>query len=161
VADKDRKGKKNKLESVPTVIEESESWWEEDKPFDAWFINEDNHEHQVDVALLGPPALKAESKDRIEIIKRSYDLLKQFTQSELKVLLTLKRNTSPKAWTVREDLLVLTLSASNKETAELLQYRNKEAVKKRLQLLRAKGLDKRDPDSADEAETEEDEALNE
>lgn len=65
---------------------------------------------------------------------------------ELKVLMGLKRNSSSKSWTVREDLMILTLTMSNREIAEQLQERNKEAVKKRLQLLRSKGLCKRMPE---------------
>ncbi|MEW6347919.1 MAG: hypothetical protein AB1646_02560 [Thermodesulfobacteriota bacterium] len=80
---------------------------------------------------------------RVDRIRQSYFLLKQFSPRELKILMGLKRNTSPKAWTLREDLLILTLSLSNREIAEALQERNKEAVKKRLQLLRSKGLGKR------------------
>ncbi len=45
--------------------------------------------------------------------------------------MNLKRNTSPKAWTLREDLVVLTLAMSNREIADFLKDRNKEAVKKR------------------------------
>ncbi len=86
--------------------------------------------------------------NRLERIKQSHSLLKQFTAKELKVLMNLKRNTSPKAWTLREDLVVLTLHLSNREIAELLKDRNKEAVKKRLQLLRSKGLAKRQPDGS-------------
>lgn len=84
--------------------------------------------------------------ERLYQIKESHELLKQFTPKELKILLNLKRNTSPKAWTVREDLVVLTLPKSNREIAELLKDRNKEAVKKRLQLLKSKGLTKRVPE---------------
>lgn len=86
-------------------------------------------------------------QDRLDQIKESHELLKQFTAKELKTLLNLKRNTSPKAWTVREDLVVLTLAKSNREIAEFLKDRNKEAVKKRLQLLKSKGLTKRAPES--------------
>lgn len=82
---------------------------------------------------------------RLERIKQSHALLKQFSSKELKTLMNLKRNTSPKAWTLREDLVVLTLHLSNREIAEILKDRNKEAVKKRLQLLRSKGLTKRRP----------------
>ena len=82
-------------------------------------------------------------KSRLEQIRESHALLRQFTPKELKILMNLKRNTSPKAWTLREDLVVLTLSMSNREIAEILTDRNKEAVKKRLQLLRSKGLTKR------------------
>lgn len=84
-----------------------------------------------------------ESKTRLDAIKESHVLLQQFTPKELKVLLNLKRNTSAKAWSLREDLIVLSLPLSNREIADLLKDRNKEAVKKRLQLLRSKGLMKR------------------
>ncbi|MFH1116795.1 MAG: hypothetical protein V1792_23000 [Pseudomonadota bacterium] len=93
----------------------------------------------------GPPRMAG----RLERIKQSHSLLKQFTPKELKVLMNLKRNTSPKAWTLREDLVVLTLHLSNREIAELLKDRNKEAVKKRLQLLRSKGLAKRQSDGSE------------
>ena len=82
---------------------------------------------------------------RLGRIRQSHALLQQFTARELKILKNLKRNTSPKAWTLREDLVVLTLNLSNREIAEILTDRNKEAVKKRLQLLRSKGLAKRAP----------------
>jgi len=82
-------------------------------------------------------------KTRLDQIKESHALLRQFTPRELKILTTLKRNTSTKAWSLREDLVVLTLPMSNRELAHLLNDRNKEAVKKRLQLLRSKGLSKR------------------
>lgn len=82
---------------------------------------------------------------RLGRIRQSHALLQQFTPKELKILKGLKRNTSPKAWTLREDLVVLTLNLSNREIAEILTDRNKEAVKKRLQLLRSKGLAKRPP----------------
>lgn len=97
------------------------------------------------IAAGGVPPISAPSatKSRLEQIKESHLLLRQFTAKELKILLNLKRNTSPKAWTLREDLVVLTLAMSNREIADLLQDRNKEAVKKRLQLLRSKGLTKR------------------
>jgi hypothetical protein len=88
------------------------------------------------------------SESRLGWIKQSYALLRQFTPKELKILKSLKRNTSPKAWTLREDLVVLTLNLSNREIAEILKDRNKEAVKKRLQLLRSKGLAKRPPEEA-------------
>jgi len=80
---------------------------------------------------------------RVDGIKESHALLGQFTMKELKTLMNLKRNTSPKAWTLREDLVVLSLPMSNREIAGILKDRNKEAVKKRLQLLRSKGLNKR------------------
>lgn len=84
-----------------------------------------------------------ESKTRADLIQESHALLKGFNPQELKILVNLKRNTSPKAWSLREDLIVLTLPMSNREIAEILKGRNKEAVKKRLQLLKSKGLSKR------------------
>ncbi len=44
--------------------------------------------------------------------------------------------------------MVLTLPLSNREIAGLLKERNKEAVKKRLQLLKSKGLAKRQATSS-------------
>jgi hypothetical protein len=85
------------------------------------------------------------AKSRLDVIRESHALLKQFDSKELKTLMNLKRNTSPKAWSLREDLVVLTLPMSNREIADMLTGRNKEAVKKRLQLLRSKGLTKRTP----------------
>ena len=90
-----------------------------------------------------PETQEASLKNRLERIRQSHALLQQFDSKELKILMNLKRNTSPKAWTLREDLVVLTLNLSNREIAEILKDRNKEAVKKRLQLLRSKGLTKR------------------
>lgn len=84
---------------------------------------------------------------RVDGIKESHALLGQFSMKELKTLMNLKRNTSPKAWTLREDLVVLSLPMSNREIAGVLKDRNKEAVKKRLQLLRSKGLNKRSRDT--------------
>lgn len=92
-----------------------------------------------------------EGKSRVDLIKESHALLKQFNPKELKVLMNLKRNTSPKAWTLREDLIVLTVQMSNRQIAEVLKVRNKEAVKKRLQLLRSKGLNKRTSDQGRES----------
>ena len=94
----------------------------------------------------GASAASAE-QGRLDQIKESHAFLRQFTPKELKVLMSLKRNTSPKAWSLREDLVVLSVSKSNREIAEILQDRNKEAVKKRLQLLRSKGLAKRSKES--------------
>jgi len=126
-----------KLDAEPDV-----HWWPNGKEFDAWLT--DDAEVIVDEALMASLPSEADyMKQRLEWIKESHTLLKQFTPRELKALLTLKRNTSPKAWTLREDLLVLTMSASNKEIADQLKDRNKEAVKKRLQLLKSKGLSKR------------------
>jgi hypothetical protein len=85
----------------------------------------------------------ASPEARLEKIQQSHALLQHFNSKELRTLLNLKRNTSPKAWTLREDLVVLLLPHSNREIAAILQDRNKEAVKKRLQLLRSKGLVKR------------------
>lgn len=126
-------------------------WWSEPKDFDPWFDPDASgeyetvEEHLLTPALAPPVTLtpSALTDDRLERIKRSHALLQQFTPKELKILLNLKRNTSPKAWTLREDLVVLTLPASNREVAQILQDRNKEAVKKRLQLLKSKGLSKR------------------
>lgn len=84
-----------------------------------------------------------EEMNRTDRIRESYTLLRPFTSKELKILMNLKRNTSQKAWTLREDLIVLSLPLSNREIAEVLVERNKEAVKKRLQLLKSKGLHKR------------------
>ena len=101
----------------------------------------------VDPSLLisEPNQDEVTEQTRLERIKESHVLLQQFTPKELKILMNLKRNTSPKAWTLREDLVVLSLPLSNREIAEILNDRNKEAVKKRLQLLRSKGLTKREP----------------
>jgi hypothetical protein len=96
--------------------------------------------------LIMPAGLEGadeESKTRVDLIQESHTLLKGFNAQELKILINLKRNTSPKAWSLREDLIVLTLPMSNREIAEVLKGRNKEAVKKRLQLLKSKGLIKR------------------
>jgi hypothetical protein len=101
----------------------------------------------AEVPGVGPELVKmlkeGGPKSRLDQIRESHALLRQFTPKELKVLMNLKRNTSSKAWTLREDLVVLTLPMSNREIAEILTDRNKEAVKKRLQLLRSKGLTKR------------------
>jgi len=120
-------------------------WWQDEKDFDGWLGDDAAAaEVVVDEGLMAPLSPDADLvKQRLESIKESHGLLKQFTAKELKVLMTLKRNTSPKAWTLREDLVVLTMSASNREIADQLKDRNKEAVKKRLQLLKSKGLSKR------------------
>lgn len=150
VAEKDRKGKKkNKVEEVSP--DSDAQWWTNGKDFDNWLDPEaapdfESEENVFDSSsspiseMLGP-------KNRLERIRESHALLRQFSPKELKVLITLKRNTSPKAWTLREDLVVLTLPMSNREIADVLQDRNKEAVKKRLQLLRSKGLIKRQTDT--------------
>lgn len=98
------------------------------------------------VLALTPELIDGGGKNRLDQIKQSHTLLRQFSQKELKLLMNLKRNTSPKAWTLREDLVVLSIPKSNREIAEILKGRNKEAVKKRLQLLRSKGLTKRSRD---------------
>jgi hypothetical protein len=149
VADKDRKTNRE----GPEVIEADPKgeWWSEPKDFDPWFDPDTSGEFEaVEEHILSPvtssPVPLSPSmltNDRLGRIKESHTLLQQFTPKELKILLNLKRNTSPKAWTLREDLVVLTLPASNREVAQLLQDRNKEAVKKRLQLLKSKGLSKR------------------
>ena len=119
-------------------------WWQDEKDFGGWLGDDAAAEVVVDEALMVPLSPETDLvKQRAESIKESHALLKQFTVKELKVLMTLKRNTSPKAWTLREDLVVLTMSASNREIADQLKDRNKEAVKKRLQLLKSKGLSKR------------------
>jgi len=150
VADKDRKIDRDE----PGMIDEADpkgEWWSESKDFDPWFDPDASGEYEtVEEHLLAPKspsptALKPSllTNTRLERIKESHTLLQQFSPKELKILLNLKRNTSPKAWTLREDLVVLTLPASNREAAQMLQDRNKEAVKKRLQLLKSKGLIKR------------------
>jgi hypothetical protein len=140
--------------AVELDAEPDAHWWPNGKDFDGWLTDDTDAEVIVDEALMAPLPTEADYlKQRLEWIKESHELLKQFTPRELKALLTLKRNTSPKAWTLREDLLVLTMSASNKEIADQLKDRNKEAVKKRLQLLKSKGLSKRQMES--EAETAE------
>ncbi len=152
VADKDRKGKKSGREGV--VADSSVPWWPDGKDPDVWSEPEPHGDlESEDEFFVGPRVSGVPldngapgSTDRLEQIKESHALLRQFTSKELKTLLNLKRNTSPKAWSLREDLVVLTLPASNREIAELLTDRNKEAVKKRLQLLRSKGLSKRQPE---------------
>jgi hypothetical protein len=151
VADKDRKSKKGKSEGV--AADSSVPWWSDPKDSDAWPEPESHGELESEEEfIVGPRILGIPLEggtgpsDRLEQIKQSHALLRQFTSKELKTLLNLKRNTSPKAWSLREDLVVLTLPASNREIAELLTDRNKEAVKKRLQLLRSKGLSKRQPE---------------
>jgi len=144
VAEKDRKGKKNKTEVV--VQDADTQWWSNGKDFDTWLEPEPGADFESEDSFFESSASISETrgpKNRLERIRESHALLRQFSSKELKVLMTLKRNTSPKAWTLREDLVVLTLPMSNREIAEVLEDRNKEAVKKRLQLLRSKGLIKR------------------
>lgn len=118
-------------------------WWPEGKQFSGWLSRDSSPDLALDDDILevpvpGPPS-------RLNSIKESHALLKQFTSVELKILLNMKRNASEKAWSLREDLVVLTLPMSNREIADYLKDRNKEAVKKRLQLLRTKGLIQRRP----------------
>jgi hypothetical protein len=149
VADKERKSRKSKSER--TVTDSGVSWWSDTKDLEAWLEPEPDAELESDEDFFEPqipevPLSSVGPSDRLQQIKESHALLRQFTPKELKTLLNLKRNTSPKAWSLREDLVVLTLSSSNREIAELLKDRNKEAVKKRLQLLKSKGLSKRQPE---------------
>ena len=138
---KDQKPKKSKVKQPSKGVEKSK---------------QGERKKVAPLATDGTPPLSSDSplglvdggtKSRLDRIKESHSLLKQFSSKELKILLNLKRNTSPKAWTLREDLIVLTLAMSNREIAEILKDRNKEAVKKRLQLLRSKGLTKRQRES--------------
>jgi hypothetical protein len=154
VADKDRKSKKSKSEGAGA--DSSAPWWPNSKDLDAWLEPEPHEELESEDEFFAESRKPAQALEvgapglsgRLETIKESHALLRQFTSKELKTLLNLKRNTSPKAWSLREDLVVLTLPASNREIAELLTDRNKEAVKKRLQLLRSKGLTKRQPETS-------------
>ncbi len=147
----DEETKLSKPIAVELDAEPDVHWWANGKDFDSWLTEDADAEVIVDESLLAPLPSEADYlKQRLEWIKESHTLLKQFTRQELRALLTLKRNTSPKAWTLREDLLVLTMSASNKEIADQLKDRNKEAVKKRLQLLKSKGLSKRQAESDSE-----------
>ncbi len=151
MAEKDRKSRKSK--SLRVVTDSSVPWWPDPKDIDGWLDPDSPSELESEEAFF-EPSIAARSLEagvpgigeRLERIKESHALLRQFTSKELKTLLNLKRNTSPKAWSLREDLVVLTLPASNREIADLLSDRNKEAVKKRLQLLRSKGLVKRLPE---------------
>lgn len=123
-------------------------WWTDSKELESWFGEHAPADIVTDGSLPVVSAPESEvQQTRLECIKESHALLKQFSPRELKILMTLKRNTSHKAWTLREDLMVLTLSVSNREIAEVLKDRNKEAVKKRLQLLKSKGLSKRQPEA--------------
>jgi hypothetical protein len=144
VVGKDPKSTTVRLDAGASGLEEH--WWTEDKEFESWLEAEPSTEFEPeDNYFLCAPSVDGSVRRRLDQIRESHSLLRQFTAKELKVLMTLKRNTSAKAWTLREDLVVLTLSMSNREIAQLLQDRNKEAVKKRLQLLRSKGLGKRHP----------------
>ena len=148
VGEKDRKSKKGATEVVGTEVDPQ--WWADPTDYNGWLDQDPSNGFEPEatpfVTTLSEPGSIA-ARSRVESIKESHSLLRQFSQKELKILMALKRNTSPKAWTLREDLVVLTLSMSNREIADVLQDRNKEAVKKRLQLLRSKGLNKRQSDN--------------
>lgn len=146
MVDEGRKGKK--VGVGPAEPDEGAHWWPDSRELEPWLNGEPANEFDTDEDFIhGAVPGDLASRTRLERIKQSYELLRQFTPKELKVLMSLKRNTSPKAWTLREDLVVLTLALSNREIAEMLQDRNKEAVKKRLQLLKSKGLAKRPSES--------------
>ena len=117
--------------------------WGSDRDFEGWLEPDGTAEYETDDHYFAGPPVDITLKKRLELIKESHSLLKQFTAKELQILIDLKRNTSPKAWSLREDLMVLTVPMSNRGIAEMLKDRNKEAVKKRLQLLKSKGLNKR------------------
>jgi hypothetical protein len=148
VTEEGRKGRKTK--GSPSAPPDGEQWWSDSRDIDSWLDSDTDRHFDVDEEFSMPQAGAEDvaSRNRLDRIKESHALLKQFTFKELKILLNLKRNTSPKAWTLREDLVVLTLGRSNREIAGMLQDRNKEAVKKRLQLLKSKGLAKRQPEPA-------------
>ena len=136
-----RKGRKSKLEAAKAGRSVQKTRVAKEAVPQGASESESSRESDVAEAL--KRLQDAGSKSRVDRIKESHALLQQFNVKELKLLMNLKRNTSPKAWTLREDLVVLTLPMSNREIAEILKDRNKEAVKKRLQLLRSKGLNKR------------------
>lgn len=136
-----RKNKRTKREASKTDV--TVLPWASDRDYEGWLEPNRTAEFETeDHYFVGPP-LDIALKKRLELIKESHSLLKQFTAKELQILIDLKRNTSPKAWSLREDLMVLTVPMSNRGIAEMLKDRNKEAVKKRLQLLKSKGLAKR------------------
>jgi hypothetical protein len=143
VADKDRKTTEPMTESDGGATEPQSE--HNSREFEAWLEIEPSPADSCGIDELSPWP-EASAKSRLDRIKQSHALLRQFTPKELGILLSLKRNTSPKAWTLREDLVVLTLNLSNRDIADVLKDRNKEAVKKRLQLLRSKGLSKRHPE---------------
>jgi hypothetical protein len=148
VTEEDRKerGSKGLSPSTPG----GDQWWSDSRDLESWLEPGGTHDFEVDhdYSISPVDGEDISGRTRLERIKESHALLRQFTFKELKILLNLKRNTSPKAWTLREDLVVLTLGLSNREIADLLHERNKEAVKKRLQLLKSKGLMKRQPEPA-------------
>lgn len=80
---------------------------------------------------------------RREEIRSSHARLRMFAPWELQVLLTLKRPPGPKGWTLREDILILTAPVEEWELSKTFPERNIASVKKRLQLLKSKGLAER------------------
>lgn len=146
MAEKEDKTKKAKDE--PTGVEPVSLSQDDIRELQSWLEAEQSDLTPSLTDDVSPAAEEASMKGRLDRIRQSHARLRQFTPKELKILMNLKRNTSPKAWTLREDLVVLTLNLSNREIAEILKDRNKEAVKKRLQLLRSKGLRKRESDSS-------------
>ena len=149
MGEKERKVKKSRTEVV--AADADTQWWSDPTDYNGWLDHEPTADFEPEVTPFVatiPESLGTAPTSRVDSIKESHSLLRQFSQKELKILMNLKRNTSPKAWTLREDLVVLTLSMSNREIADVLKDRNKEAVKKRLQLLRSKGLNKRHSDGA-------------
>jgi len=146
VTEEGRKGRKAR--GLAPSPPEAEQWWSDPRDLESWLEPDSHHEFDVEEDFSIPHAETGglAARTRLDRIRQSHALLKRFTFKELKILLNLKRNTSPKAWSLREDLVVLTLGLSNREIADLLKDRNKEAVKKRLQLLKSKGLAKRQPD---------------
>ncbi len=146
MAEKTQKSKKSKQEATASdSVIQGPGESAEDQPTENPELENDLGDDAGQAAVTGKELV---TEDRVAWIKESHTLLGQFTSKELKILMNLKRNTSPKAWTLREDLIVLSLPMSNREIAAILQDRNKEAVKKRLQLLRSKGLVKRPRDAA-------------
>ncbi|HTY22210.1 MAG TPA: hypothetical protein VMC85_03715 [Desulfomonilaceae bacterium] len=141
MANKHRKTKKAKGDISKADV--NVLLWSADRELENWLEPDGANEFEPDENYFVPSSVDLALKQRLELIKESHALLKQFTPKELKALIDLKRNSSPKAWSLREDLVVLTVPMSNREIAERLKDRNKEAVKKRLQLLKSKGLSKR------------------
>jgi hypothetical protein len=135
---KNRKAKRKPSDTDVTVLP-----WGSERDFNGWLEPDGTAEYETEDHYFVGPSVDIVLKKRLELIKESHSLLKQFTAKELQILIDLKRNTSPKAWSLREDLVVLTVPMSNRGIAEMLKDRNKEAVKKRLQLLKSKGLNKR------------------
>jgi len=136
-----RKNKNAKREASKTDV--TVLSWGSERDFEGWLEPNGTAEFEAEDHYFVVPPVDVALKKRLDLIKESHSLLKQFTATELQILIDLKRNTSPKAWSLREDLVVLTVPMSNRGIAEMLKDRNKEAVKKRLQLLKSKGLAKR------------------